>query len=256
MTAAAWSITSASRTDIGLRRAQNEDAVRVVRSEDDRALLAVVADGMGGHGFGEVASALAVETVAAAFDANAACLRETVCAAVRAANRAVYDAAAGNDTLRGMGTTCTAIAIRDGEGACAHVGDTRVYLLRRGAIYTMTEDHSQVQTLVTAGMLTADAARRHDDRHVLLRAVGTAPGVEVACWQAPLPLRHRDRLLLCTDGLHGLCTNDELLRIVEALEPREACERLIALARARGGDDNITAVVIDIADLSIARSTA
>ena len=173
-------------------------------------------------------------------------LVDSVRYAVEQANAAVFRAAQMQPALRGMGTTCTVIAIRDREAACAHVGDSRLYLIRRGAIYTMTEDHSAVRESVARGLITAAAARTHVDRNVLLRAVGTAADVEVAVWSQPFPLEPGDRLLLCTDGLHGLLSDDELCDASGGSDADAACRRLIALARARGGFDNITAAIVDV----------
>lgn len=242
-----FELSSAAATDLGLKRQVNEDSVRVVHAVNGHAgLLAVVADGMGGHGHGDMASRLAVHTVAEAYGTHgiegAATLRE----AVTHANRTVFFVAQQDTALRGMGTTCTAVAIRDGAAVCAHVGDSRLYLVRGGAIYTMTMDHSQVGDLVAKGLLSPAEAKTHQDRNVLLRALGTEPEVAIDCWDEPFPLRDGDRLLLCTDGLHGLVADEELNQILASAEPDEACRQLIALARARGGDDNITAAVIHV----------
>lgn len=242
-------IDAAALSDTGLQRAVNEDAVGVIphRSHGARRdFLAVVADGMGGHGHGDVASRLAVASVVQAYAHAAADIGGALCAAVEQANTAVYLTAQQSAALRGMGTTCTAIAIRDGAVACAHVGDSRLYLIRGGGIYAMTEDHSAVRDLVARGLLTAEDARRHAERHVLSRAVGTAADVAVEGWPEPLPLRAGDRLLLSTDGLHGLVADEELRDIVDGMDAAAACRELIALARARGGHDNITAAVVHI----------
>jgi serine/threonine protein phosphatase PrpC len=245
-----FELSSAMASDLGLKRQVNEDNVRIVHGVNGhRGLLAVVADGMGGHGHGDLASLLTVHTVAEAYGTrgieNAAALR----AAVTHANRSVFFTAQQDTALRGMGTTCTALAIRDGAALCAHVGDSRLYLVRDGAIYTMTMDHSQVGDLVAKGLLTAAEAKTHRDRNVLLRALGTEAEVVVDCWDEPFPLRDGDRLLLCTDGLHGLVADEELNQIVGNVAPAEACRQLIALARARGGDDNITAAVVHVSEL-------
>ncbi|MEX2271794.1 MAG: protein phosphatase 2C domain-containing protein, partial [Vicinamibacterales bacterium] len=145
--AAAMTIAAAVLTDTGLHRRINEDAVGVVPGTCNgtrRDFLAVVADGMGGHGHGDIASHVAVAAVVQAYPHGAADIVEAVRAAVERANAAVFALAQQSAALRGMGTTCTAIAIRDGEVACAHVGDSRLYLIRGGSIYAMTEDHSAV----------------------------------------------------------------------------------------------------------------
>jgi len=243
-----FDLSYATRTDVGLKRQVNEDAVRVFsRVNGGCELLAVVADGMGGHGHGDLASRIAVQAVGDAYRSSgegdpAAALRE----AVTQANRAVFFAAQQDCRLRGMGTTCTAVAIQDGAAFCAHVGDSRLYLVRGGALYAMTMDHSQVGELVAQGLMTAAEAKVHHERNVLLRALGTAAEVAVEAWEAPFPLRDGDRLLLCTDGLHGLVADADLARAMALDGADAACRELIALARAGGGDDNITAAVIDI----------
>lgn len=247
-TAPLLATTAAAATDIGLVRQVNEDCVRLLQNDNGRAgLLAIVADGMGGHGHGDVASLMAVQSVAFAYERApdrpvAQALRE----ALEQANRAIFFAAQQDAQLRGMGTTCTAVAIQAGMASCAHVGDSRLYLLRGGALYTMTTDHSYVGSLVARGLMTAAEARVHEDRNVLLRALGTEPEVAIDCWQEPFPLCDGDRLLLCTDGLHGVATEDELTRIVTAASPGDACRDLIAAARGRGGSDNITVAVIHV----------
>jgi protein phosphatase len=248
-----FDLACATATDPGLKRPVNEDSVLIVRRNNGhRDLLAVVADGMGGHGHGDVASQLTVHTVVENYQAHAdgdagALLR----AAVEQANRSVFLTAQQESALHGMGTTCTAVVIRDGEAVCAHVGDSRLYLARGAGIYTMTVDHSHVAALVSQGVLTPADARIHAERNVLLRALGTDPDVAIDSWDAPFPLREGDRLLLSTDGLHGLVDDEEMLQILTSRDPEGACRDLIALARARGGDDNITAAVIAVRDPSL-----
>lgn len=242
-------IAAAALSDPGLHRETNEDAVGVVPAhgtEGARDFVAVVADGMGGHGHGDIASRIAVAAVVEHYENGTGDLVAGVRAAVARANRAVFLTASRDEALHGMGTTCTAIAIRGADVACAHVGDSRLYLVRDGGIYAMTEDHSAVRDLVARGLLSAEDARHHHSRNVLSRALGTAADVAITAWEHPFPLRAGDRLLLSTDGLHGLVDDDELRRVVEELPPAEACRELIALARERGGHDNITAAVLHI----------
>lgn len=243
-------IQAAALSDVGLERHVNEDAAGMLPASHNgsptRDFLAVVADGMGGHGHGDVASQLAVAAVVQSYAHASSDLTLALRAAVERANAAVFLTAAQHQPLRGMGTTCTAVAIRGDEIACAHVGDSRLYLIRGGGIYAMTEDHSAVRDLVARGLLTHDEARHHADRNVLLRALGTCPTVSVAAWRETFLLRPGDRLLLSTDGLHGLVDDDELLHLIDGSMPGDACRELIALANARGGHDNITAAVLHI----------
>ncbi len=249
MSTATLLTTAAAATDIGLVRQVNEDCVRLLRNGNRHGdLLAIIADGMGGHGHGEVASLLAVQSVACAYESAAdRPPAEALRGALEQANRSVFFAAQQDAQLRGMGTTCTAVAIRAGMVSCAHVGDSRLYLARGGGLYTMTADHSYVGSLIATGKMTAAEARMHADRNILLRALGTAPEVAIDCWPEPLPLFDGDRLLLCTDGLHGVATEDEMRQILAATRsPEDACRELIAAARGRGGFDNITVAVIHV----------
>jgi serine/threonine protein phosphatase PrpC len=232
-------IFSAALSDTGARRV-NEDAFRV----DFRA---VVADGMGGHGHGDTASRIAVDAVVAGYAHDAPDASHALRSAVEGANAAVFLTARRDAALTGMGTTCTAIAIRGSALALSHVGDSRLYLVRDARIYAMTEDHSLVTQLVSEGVITAGAARVHAERNVLLRAIGTSIEAGVSSWQKPFPLRPGDRLLLTTDGLHGTLDDEELLDAASSLPPDAACRALVALALARGSDDNVTLIVIDVA---------
>jgi len=243
-------VDAAALSDPGCVRELNEDAIRVVApatpaAEQERGCLAVVADGMGGHMAGEIASRLAVDEVVASFRADAGAMpTDELVRAVRRANAAILEAARADPTLEGMGTTCTAIALRGGLACCAHVGDSRLYLVRAGELLQMTEDHSAVMDLVRRGVLTREEARHHPDRNVILRALGSRADVEVAVWPRPFAVRPGDRFVLCTDGLHDLVEEEELLATVRASEPAAACRDLVALARARGAPDNVSVAVL------------
>jgi protein phosphatase len=239
------------RTDVGCRREVNEDSGLAVTPHDpaelaSKGVLVLVADGMGGHAAGEVASRLAVDTIRTAYYRSPDGPRAALVNAFELANRAIYDAARKDQRLAGMGTTCTGLAVHGGHAACAHVGDSRLYLVRGGQIYTMTEDHSAVRDLVKRGLLSAADARHHEERNVILRALGTRPRVEVASWDDPLPVRAGDGFVVCSDGLHDLVEAEELLEAVEQLDPAGACDRLVHLARERGGYDNITVAVLRV----------
>jgi protein phosphatase len=209
-----------------------------------KGILALVADGMGGHATGDVASELAISTISRAYFENDAPPAAALAAAFRAANRAIYAAAQKQLRLSGMGTTCTALVIHAGLAFSAQVGDSRLYLVRGDEIYLMSEDHSAVMEMVRRGLLTAEDARRHADKNILLRALGVRPQVDVAMWQAPFPVRAGDCFVLCSDGLYDLVMDDEIKRVVTEHAPQPACARLIALAKERGGHDNITAGVL------------
>jgi len=245
-------VTAAVASDVGCVRAVNEDSGIVVVPHDPsvlvrRGVLIVVADGMGGHSAGEVASRLVIETMSKRFYESEGHPGQALREALDAANRAVFKKAGEDPGLAGMGTTCTAVAVIGSDAFCAHVGDSRLHMVRGSAIYQLTEDHSAVRDMVARGIISAAEARRHADRNVLLRAVGTHERVEGTFWAEPLTLRDGDILVACTDGLHDLVDVEELRVEVEAALPVAACDRLVALARERGGHDNITVAVARLA---------
>lgn len=248
-------------THPGLRRDSNEDAYA---ARPDLGLF-VVADGMGGHAAGEVASKAAAETIEAfAHETRARDLNSTwpfplepslsidgnrLKAAFRLANRHVAERMAAAQELRGMATTASAVLLNENQSggsiaAVAHVGDSRVYLCRAGSIRQLTHDHSWVGEQIRAGVMTDADARRHPWRNVVTRAIsgGQDPEVDVL----EIAIEPGDRLLLCSDGLCGVITEDEIARIACAGEPGAVCEKLIAAANDAGGPDNITAVLVQI----------
>ncbi len=238
-------------TDPGCVREINEDFARIIRPTTPAALhkrgvLAVVCDGMGGHEAGEIASRLAVETIVRRFEEDelAADPVAAVPRSVQAANRAIFDAAERNHQMRGMGTTCTVLLLRDGMAYGAHVGDSRIYLIRGGDIFLMTEDHSAVMELVRRGVITRDEARHHPDKNVISRALGSHRDVQVTGWPQPFAVLPGDRFLLCTDGLYDLVDDEQLLATARDVHPQVACDRLITLAREAGGHDNISVAIL------------
>lgn len=259
---ASFEIVASVHTDKGCVREANEDSGRFVRPNDPALLerkgaLMIVADGMGGHSAGEVASQMAVELVsrlyyeAAGDDAPGA-----LAAAVAEANRRIHAEAEADEAKRGMGTTCTALALRGGGAFAAHVGDSRLYLLRDGGVYQLSEDHSHVMELVRHGLLTKEEARTHEDKNVILRALGTTPEVEVSV-VAPVAVKAGDRFLVCSDGLHDLVADEEIGRTVAAAaDEHAACEQLIALAKERGGHDNITVGLVGLVPSGTAQPEA
>jgi PPM family protein phosphatase len=249
--AAQFELTASVQTDAGCVRANNEDCGRYVCPSDpqviaDKGVLAVVADGMGGHASGEVASHLAVEVISRAYyeaegDAHAA-LQE----AIKQANREIFSAASEKESLKGMGTTCVALAVKGRRAYCAHVGDSRLYVVRDDHIYQLTEDHSAVMEMVRLGIISREDARHHPDKNVILRAVGTQAEVEVETWREPADVRAGDQFLLCSDGLSDLVAADEIRGALAAHDPHAASAALVALARERGGHDNITVAVVRV----------
>ena len=234
-------LTSGARTDTGRLRVANEDFYGIGEN------VFVVADGLGGHNAGDVASQLAVSTI---LDHMAGGLAgaEQLGAAVQEANRVIHAAAASNPSLKGMATTVTALAPVTGEAnlvAVANVGDSRTSIYRVGDFYRVSIDHSRVQELVDAGEIDPDKAWGHPDSNILTRAVGIEPMVEVDVFQ--FPVQHGDRFILCTDGLIDEVREED---IAEALwrhrDPQVCADALVDLANAAGGHDNITVMVVDV----------
>lgn len=235
-------LRAGAATDVGRVREINED--RYLADEE----LFAVADGVGGHQAGEVAAQTSVETLRKAFtDRSARGLVE----AVLAANQAVWELAQSNSEKRGMGTTLTAMALitEDGEEqlALVNVGDSRAYLLQQGELVQLTEDHSLVAELERDGRITAEEAQVHPQRSIITRALGMEPAIEVDCWKI-IPYRG-DRVLLCSDGLTNELSNERIASTLRQLaDPQEAARDLVRQARAEGGGDNITVVVVDVVD--------
>jgi protein phosphatase len=238
-----------SATDLGLKRSQNEDSLVVwipaAREERmRRGALLVVADGMGGSRAGEVASRLAVQTVLRCYrDAPGQDLLEDLHHAIDTANQVVHAESVAHPSFGGMGTTCTAVVMRDGDAYVAHVGDSRAYLVGGGRIRQLTRDHSLVAQLVREGQLTSDQARVDPRRNVVTRSVGVAAHVEIDAEHEPGSLRPGDTILICSDGLHGLLDVEELAALAGAPDLEQACRDAIALANRRGGPDNITLIL-------------
>jgi serine/threonine protein phosphatase PrpC len=230
-------IVVGAATDIGRVREGNEDAYLVLDP------LFVVADGMGGHRGGEVASDLAVRTIRRLFERREGSLTKQV----EEANRAIFERSQSDREVSGMGTTLTAVVVDDAEAHLAHVGDSRAYLLRDGELTLLTEDHTLVQRMVHEGELTPEEAEDHPHRNILTRVLGVDGAVAVD--EGVLELRPGDRLLLCTDGLSGMVRDAEIRDLLERIgDPQNAAELLVNAANRAGGVDNITAVVLDIAE--------
>jgi len=238
-------------TDVGLHRDHNEDALGLLPegyqpAAAQRGHLFAVADGMGGGAKGEVASRLAIETLFAAYYGSAPELapQAALQAAFAAANEAVHRE--GQHLEFGMmGTTLVACLLVEDMVLVTNVGDSRAYLLRDGAIYQLSEDHSLVAEQVRAGVLTPDQARRSAQRNIITRAIGHQPTVQGDQYQVA-PLRAGDVLLLCSDGLHSLVEDEELLRIGLQADLTRAAVEYIAAANARGGYDNVTCLLVRI----------
>jgi len=245
-------IEAASLTDVGLQRTNNEDSYLYWEpdSESDfqrKGRLAVVADGMGGYEGGQEASHLAVETVRDLYDRNFnGDPRETLVTALRNAHVAIQAYAMEHPEFHGMGTTCTALAIVDHRLYFAHVGDSRLYLIRGGAISRLTRDHSYVGRLVESGIVRSEDAESHPQRHILTAALGSGLEVTPHVPESPIPLLEGDLLLLCSDGLWSLVNDHDLAMVAQTNPPAEACRKLVQMAIERGGPDNITVQLLRV----------
>ncbi len=232
-------LVAAGVTDVGRVRDGNEDDFLV----DTRTSLVAVADGMGGHRAGEVASATALEALRAAV-ASGKPIRD----AIVVANNAVLEKSLSDQELQGMGTTVTAGTLASGGTLLVgHVGDSRAYLVRDGELTQITNDHSLVEEMVREGELTPEQAEVHPQRSIITRALGIDPQVEVDVY--PLELRAGDRVLLCSDGLTTMLRADQIAEILVGEHDAErAAQRLVDAANAAGGEDNVTALVVDVVE--------
>jgi len=249
-------VLGASLSDRGPTRPRNEDSVYFHAPTDTgllmkKGVLALVADGMGGHEGGEVASGLAARRVGELYFGSESAPQAALDEAFAAANQEIFAQSRERKGLLGMGTTCTAVSIVNGLAYCAHIGDSRAYLIREHQTYCLTEDHSTTMEMVKKGMLTRAEARVHEERNVILRAMGTRPRVEAASWAAPFPMRPGDRILLCSDGLYEVIEEPEMASLTAGLEPAAACRRLVDLAIERLSSDNISAVVMQLSGSSV-----
>jgi serine/threonine protein phosphatase PrpC len=246
-------IELASLSDIGCQRENNEDQLAYWEPTGDdefarKGRLAVVADGMGGHEGGQEASRIAVDSIKEVFaETPKAEVQSALVTGFQIAHERILDYAAGHPELHGMGTTATAIVLLGNELYYAHVGDSRLYLARGQTISRLTQDHSYVGRLVQTGMISAEEAETHPQRHILTAALGAGTEISPETPQHPITLQKGDVLVLCTDGLWSLLSEYEIHGIVTSNDPPEACRALIKLAKDRGGPDNITVQVVRLA---------
>ncbi|MBI4524578.1 MAG: Stp1/IreP family PP2C-type Ser/Thr phosphatase [Deltaproteobacteria bacterium] len=259
-------VVAFGESDIGLVRGNNEDSFLITdlthgvatcastaldHVVGEKGILFLVADGMGGAEAGEVASQMAVEVVSREVfenltksqDLNRPGFVEILKQAIQRANEVIHEESLCNQKRQGMGTTLTAAAVYDAAIFFAQVGDSRGYLVRNGAVTQMTRDQSLIAHLVASGAVDHKDARNHPQRNVILQAIGVAKQVDVAVSYAEL--KRNDRAVLCSDGLSGKIDGEELQDVMEKWqEPKEACGQLITIARERGGEDNITVIVV------------
>lgn len=235
-----------AKTDTGLTRKTNEDRFFV----DEKQGLFIVADGMGGHAAGEVASQIAVETVCQSLqEADQGNPEKQLKQAIEQANRAVEQAANDNKAWRGMGTTLTILLLQQQQGYLAHIGDSRIYRLHNSQFEQLSDDHSLVGEQLRQGILTPEQAETSSLGNILLQAIGITPQLDIC--QKSISLTEGDRFLLCSDGLTNMVSATEIETMVKqsgSLPP--LCTTLIEKAMAAGGKDNITAIVLQIDQLN------
>ncbi|MBA3916706.1 MAG: Stp1/IreP family PP2C-type Ser/Thr phosphatase [Acidobacteriales bacterium] len=245
-------IELATLSDIGCARDNNEDYAAYWEPEDDRAFtlkgrLLTVADGMGGYEGGQDASRMAVETIQQSYEQGSGTPEELLVSGFRKAHQKILQQAASHPSLKGMGTTCTAVALIGQELHFGHVGDSRLYLLRGDKMLRLSRDHSYVGRLVETGVLTASEAEKHPQRHILTAALGAGHDVPVEVPEQAIKLSPGDTLLLCTDGLWNQVPDEEMMRIVQPAPTLEqGCHDLVERAKDRGGPDNITVQLLRI----------
>ena len=242
----AGTLRIAGATDVGSVRHINQDAYAHFHQAERGETLFVVADGLGGHRGGEVASRLAVEALGQLIGEGDDEPAVRLSRAITTANQNILTAARKDRTLDGMGTTVVCLLMAEnGRSYVAHVGDSRLYRIRGGHIDVITEDHSLVVTLVRHGILSPEAAREDPRRNQILRALGVRDDIEIEV--APVQLMPGDTYLLCSDGLHGLIEDDEIHRLVAAeTEPEAIAAALIDAANQAGGLDNITCLIASL----------
>lgn len=236
-------IELASMTHVGQVRSANEDSCETAKRADGAHLL-VVADGMGGHRGGATASSTAIATILEEFhSSSSADIDQMLHEGIETANARIFEMAQADADLEGMGTTLVAFVVDARHRATvAHVGDSRAYRHRQGQLEPLTTDHSVVAEMQRRGLLSAEEASTHPRRNEILRSVGVLGEVEVEL--ASVETAPGDRFLLCSDGLSGMISDDEIAEVVQSRSPREAVETLIDMANERGGPDNITVQIL------------
>jgi protein phosphatase len=241
------------KTDLGCVRENNEDKAEFYEPDDpgtlsSRGSLYMVADGMGGHAAGQIASETAIKRVLAEYyDGDAKDPGRALLDAFAAANTHVQAAARMGSGRAGMGTTLTALALIEDRAIVCHVGDSRAYLLRDGGIRQVTDDHSWVAEQVRLGSMTEAEAEASPYRNVITQCIGPLDDMEAEVYA--VESRAGDRWVLCSDGLTGHVSDDEIASVVDDIAPSEGCRRLVELACARGGRDNVTVLIVEIRDL-------
>jgi protein phosphatase len=245
-----WTCHGVSRTHTGSVRDQNEDALMLYTSQEEDGMsttLALIADGMGGHAAGEVASQICIDTfVSIVRDRAHQDPVALLAMAMHLANGSIYQHAARDTALKGMGTTCSALLLRNGQAWIANVGDSRVYLHDGNTMQQLTVDDTLVNEWVKAGKITQTEAEKHPDANILVQALGTKPEVRCTPLAVEQLLKPGMRLLLCSDGLYDMVDTTTIANLLMQGTPGTSADRLIESALQGGGRDNISVIVIEL----------
>ncbi|TVQ05035.1 MAG: Stp1/IreP family PP2C-type Ser/Thr phosphatase [Balneolaceae bacterium] len=237
-------------TDTGNSRAHNEDAVRFIRPADQKTrqnmgFLAIVADGMGGHASGELASSIAIETISEVYYNSHRKPLKALQLAGEKANEEIWQLASQDKKLRGMGTTCTAAAIIHDHIYILHIGDSRAYLYKKGRAIQLSEDHTYVQQLLNSGEITPFEARNHPDGNILTKSLGTAKKRSCDVFLSEHRFEEGDKLLLCSDGLYEYFSTQELAGFLAGDDLGNISQKLSASVLDRGAHDNFTILLVE-----------
>lgn len=234
-------------TDTGNIRTNNEDVGLFFRIEEakEKGCLLMVADGMGGHNAGEVASRMAADVISHEYFKQDLSAEKSLYKAFELANKNIFEKSLSGKTWKGMGTTCTALVVIGSDIYYAHVGDSRAFLLKKDQILQITEDHTYVQELVTKGEITIAEAAIHPRRNILTNAMGTKETLRIDTGKFALPIEENDRLMICSDGLYDYLNNNEIARILGGTSLHDAAKEMVEEAKRRGGHDNITVVIAE-----------
>ncbi len=249
-TAAPGHLKAVVVSDLGNIRTNNEDMGLFFKIADENLLrekgyMLIVADGMGGHQAGEVASRMATDIISHEYFKQKDIVEKNLAKVLTLANKTIFEKASTSDAHKGMGTTCTVLVVIDKAVYYAHVGDSRAYIQKGNSIMQITSDHTYVQELVNNGDITAEEAATHPKRNILTNAMGTKPDMRIDTGKCEHPLEEHDRLLLCSDGLYDYLNAHELKEILIANDIKRAADIMIQQAKARGGHDNITVVLAE-----------
>ena len=232
-----------SATSVGKIRAVNEDSFFVSEIDSYGSLLAIVADGMGGHNAGEVASAEAVKMIKDGVASSDSDTKDMLLEAIECANNAIYKMSVKSPQLHGMGTTVTACVISENTVTAAQVGDSRLYLIKNNSITQITKDHSLVEMLIESGSITKEDARQHPQKNVITRAIGTNSSVETDIYE--FTVEPEDIILLCSDGLVNMVEDEKILSLItDSKDFENLADKLVCEAENAGGHDNITVILI------------